>query len=259
MEYNITEKQMKVGEILAMAWEMLKEHNQTLLGVFLIFSLPLSILAAFFVPAELSTYGQLTGQFSNSTYELISFLLFLLAMLSMTAAVISTQHLLQGKKMTIAEAIRMSLSRWPWVILIALVYTLLVGILSIFLLIPGIIFGVYCSFAVTATAAGDSMNLTHSKKIVRGRWWTVFGYNIVFALAMIALYIPVGIIVAIIPTAFASEVANQVFSSMITAFYTVISAIFYFNFKATTKDTSSTAPLITPPQTPTAPEVVEQI
>jgi len=90
-----------------------------------------------------------------------------------------------------------------------IILSIILGIALLFLyllfIIPGIIFSIYWAFsyyALITDNVGVRKAMSHSKKVVEGYWWTVFGYNllqglIVGAISMILL-VPVYIVTIIL-------------------------------------------------------------
>ena len=75
------------------------------------------------------------------------------------------------------------------VIVASLILTLAIIALSFFFIIPGVIFAVFWAFTIYALVIED-VGLTqafhHSRKVVTGRWWMVFGYLLLQGLIVLA-------------------------------------------------------------------------
>ncbi|MFH0876222.1 MAG: hypothetical protein V1859_09870 [archaeon] len=62
--------------------------------------------------------------------------------------------------------------------------------LFLLLIVPGIIFAVFwifAPFALISDGKGVMESMAYSKKLVTGRWWTVFGYHLLFILIMVGI------------------------------------------------------------------------
>jgi len=85
----------------------------------------------------------------------------------------------------------------------AVSFLLVLALIPLFLLliIPGLIFAVYWTFVLYALITDNSGiggAFSHSKRVVSGRWWTVFGYLFLFGLIIVGLTIGVLVLVFIV-------------------------------------------------------------
>jgi len=121
--------------------------------------------------------------------------------------------------------------------------------LFILLIIPGVIFAVFWTFApyiLILENKGISESMSESKKLVTGRWWKVFGYNFLFFLIMFGIGIGMGLVLSIpslilklVPVV--GPVLTQILSDSITMFTLPLGIIFYELFYQKLKATAVTS------------------
>jgi len=109
---------------------------------------------------------------------------------------------LEGRRATLAGALAQAGRRW-----LAAVGTgwlegviLIVGFLL--LIVPGVLFAGYYTFStiiVALTGRSGMEALNHSKTLVTGRWWRVFGYSLALILPILGVGIVVGMASALWP------------------------------------------------------------
>lgn len=111
----------------------------------------------------------------------------------------------------------------------------------ILFIIPGVIFSLWYTFApfVAILEKKHGMEaLRESKKLVQGRWWTVFGYFFVLGLLFFVVSFAIQMI-ASIPAMIVDTTATQAFASVVTSLTNFIlspimfiaTILFYHNLK----------------------------
>lgn len=107
--------------------------------------------------------------------------------------------------------------------------------LIILLIIPGIIFSVFWSFSayfLILENKGITESMKESKQLVKGRWWKVFGYSLLFGLIVFGLAFGAGLVISILSIflnmiPYAGPVIAQVLSDSISMFFIPLGVIFY--------------------------------
>jgi hypothetical protein len=82
-----------------------------------------------------------------------------------------------GQPVGVRGALRFGLSRWGAVFSASFINGIIVGLLSLLLVIPGLIYEVYYTFGIWAAAlrgVGGKKALNYSKDLINGQWWRVF-------------------------------------------------------------------------------------
>lgn len=139
---------------------------------------------------------------------------FLWAQIAMVKAV---QNVVNGQITPVGELLRQSWSGKVWqLLLLQLLTSLIVGFGILLLIIPGIIFGVWFAFAMYVLILenrGVTEALGRSKELVRGHFWTVLGYNLLFGIIMMII---AGFLQMVVP--FVGSLIVMVFSSFYSFF-----------------------------------------
>ncbi|MFL5959238.1 MAG: hypothetical protein ACJ75G_03085 [Gaiellaceae bacterium] len=116
-----------------------------------------------------------------------------------------------GEEMSWRSSLRFALRRLPALVVLSILSGILVGLGTIFCVIPGIYLYVAFSVAVPVLlveGAGPSRALGRSRELVRGRWWGTFGVALVgYLLVSIVSLALTGLVVGV---AFADPARNTV-------------------------------------------------
>lgn len=138
-----------------------------------------------------------------------------------------------GKKSGISEWMTFAKSNFFRLLGYSIVYYFFIVLLFLLLVVPGIIFSVFWIFGVyfyldKKTGIFDS--LSHSKRIVKGRWWKIFGYLFMISLVTFMISFVLGIVVGFlyfVPVA--GFVFDGIFSSIASAFTLPFTILFFKN------------------------------
>jgi hypothetical protein len=112
-----------------------------------------------------------------------------------SAGFISTT--LKKSKFSFNELIDNGLSKYGKFFLFNIVLIIFLLLLSLLLIIPGIIFGIYWAFASYIFFDKKEKilsSLKQSRKIVKNRWWKTFGYLLLISIILVGLSILINII-----------------------------------------------------------------
>ena len=179
---DLTRKR-ELGELVEDTWRLFSAN----LGLFL----PIAIVII--VPVDLLVlgvgYSQLWERYDASPpadEQVMAFVLrFLVFQPLVTAGYIAAVMALgRGERPTPWWSIARGMERWAAVIAVILLTGLVVVLGLIFLILPGIYFGVALYFSTQAVVAEDRSPieaLGRSRELVRDQWWRVFGIGIVFS------------------------------------------------------------------------------
>ena len=131
--------------------------------------------------------------------------------------------------MTYKESIKGGLNYFWKYLGLSIVLIIFLFLLFLLLIIPGIIFLIYWLFAPYVLIAENKKimeSLKRSKEIVKGRWWHVFGYFLLFSIIL-------GIILFIltIPNFFLSSgILKLIINQVYTLISVPLSLLFFRNF-----------------------------
>ena len=115
------------------------------------------------------------------------------------------------ERITIAEVFRVMLKKLGVYIVWSLFYGLIVLVGSMFLLVPGIYFGVALTFGsciLVLKDGGLGKIMSESMAIVKGNWWRTLGYIIVLSLlvGVVAYVFQIPYMVVMFSSAFTGEI-----------------------------------------------------
>ena len=136
------------------------------------------------------------------------------------------------------EAIRGGMNYFWGYLGLNIVLVFLLFFLFLLLIIPGILFLVYWTFAfyiLIGENKGIWESMKESKKLVRGRWWKVFGYALLFFLILAAISLVLSIpsiIVGLVTSKgniFVSAL-SLITNWIISLLFTPLSVLFFKNF-----------------------------
>lgn len=167
------------GHLLDESFQAYKGHFMLFLKVsFLLYFIPSVVFGIVFLYMP----NVLTKALVESLRVIVSSLLSLL----LTFTVIKILLLKRTKKeLEVKEAIVEGSKHFGKGVLLSFVMGFALLGLFICLIVPGIIFSVYWTFAYYAfitDGKGVIESMNHSKKVVEGRWWKVLGYMLLITL-----------------------------------------------------------------------------
>jgi hypothetical protein len=105
-------------------------------------------------------------------------------------------------------------------------------------IIPGIIFAIFWAFAsyvYLIEKAGVFESIRGSKKLVKGRWWSVFWTFVLFGLCMMLVYFPIIIFGGVafiiglsqITIDYVAQIVGMLYALFLTPFSIAFSMVFY--------------------------------
>lgn len=245
MKAEIYQHQFSIGKILSMSWNLFKENFKSIFFITLIIYIPINFIL-FFVPIGEGVSG--LKQYMNVARLLES----LIGIISTMAIAYIIKNRIDGTLIDFKAGLQKAFSSWASAIITSLLLGIFVLGLSLLLIVPGIIYYVFWSFALfVVVLKGISGNkaLDYSKTIVEGRWWTVFGYSIAFGLLSAAVAFVAGFLTIFLPGNIVTTVLGDTLIDLVLSFFIVVSTIFFINFDATKKPASAQ----NVPEVPTAP------
>ena len=171
-----------VSDLFKGSWEQYKKHYESLVPIMLVAGIGLYLQTIFLFMAG----DGLTMNATLALLALVSSVVYIVGMIWGLSALLNKVHKLD-QPMTLKQAYTNAKPLiWP-LFLTGLLSAILTIIGLILIVIPGIIVGVYLSFALFIVvnenkSAVDALKA--SKAYVSGYWWAVFGRLIVIALVI---------------------------------------------------------------------------
>ena len=234
---RLSNKEFSIGEIFSNSWKLFTENFQLILITTLIVYIPINIILSFIpVGALMEQLGVAQG---FKTYlRIVQLLEVFIGVIATMAISFAIKSKLDRKSIDFKTALKKSLSRWPAAIGTSILLAIFLIGLILLLVIPGIIYYNYWTFMIYAViiyGKSGKKALDYSKSVVKGRWWKVFWYSLVFGtLSFIA-----GIILAIpswfLPNNFIVDTIFYTFIDVALSYFTVVGVVFFINFDETKK------------------------
>ncbi len=258
------QRQYSLEEILSITFNIIKKHWLKFLLIGVIVYLPLLILANFLdksyllniIPkvildqplsgssafAGMGGFGAF-GTFREMITSLIPMYYFAIGLLFFGFLVNFcfaeiVQKCAHGEEPTLKEALMASIKKYPVGLLTYIIAGISLFFLTFALIVPGIIFGVFWTFFMIVIILRNRWGidaLRYSFHVVRGRWWRVLGFTLVFALmAGLISMVPsqVGQLFLKNPYLFS---LFSLLSYIIQSFTMIASTVFFLNLESTSK------------------------
>jgi hypothetical protein len=253
MENQLPEqRQYSLEEVLSITFNIIKKHWLKFVLIGLIVYTPLMIIANLvdksylmnlFPKNILDTYpknfGNLYEMISiNTPIYYFSLALMLFGFIVNFAIAVIVQNCANGEEPKLKNSLTLALKKFPIGFLTTILAVIFMCFLSIPLFIPAIIFAVYWTFYLIAIMLRNRRGidaLRYSYYVVKGRWWRVLGYSIVFALiAGVATWIPSGIAQLFMKVPYMMSLSTLI-SSTIQSFTMIAGTVFFLNLESTSK------------------------
>ena len=232
MQHPIYNEKFSIGKILTTSWIVLIKNIKLILFVTILTSIPINYLLSF-LPDSDNIEGFI------SYIRILTILDGLVGVVSFMAIAFVIKNFFDGNEITIRESLRKSLSRWPSAIGTSIYAGIILTVLFLLLIVPGVIYSVYWAFGAIIVVLCDmsgSDALDYSKQIVKGQWWRVAGYLLVFLILNIAISVVITVITEfaglfmpdnLIVTIIKGNILDIFFS-----YYNVICVVFFINLSS---------------------------
>lgn len=222
--------------LLKEAWNVYTNNFAFFLTLVVVFTLPFELITVLTLP-ETSFFADFDAPISTGPLAVvgnISLILGMVASIILAAAVIvGTHRAMNGKSIDFKQILQESRPYWWPLFGTMIIFAALLILLTLALIIPAIVFGVYWTFVLPIVVLGNKRfyaALKESKRLVRGRWWQVFGNFFMIFLMMIPialiLFIPTAPLVQAVP--WLEAVITTLLNIAIT-FITVFSVVYYID------------------------------
>jgi len=226
---EIFKKQYEIGEILRDSWQKFVENFQIIMMISLLINLPVTL----FIHYGFTDKGFLF-------FLLIICTRILVLSIAFCAIALVTKAAFEGRQLSLDEALKLSLKKWPLLIATRIMLSVFLMGLTVLLIVPGIIFGVYWAFSIMAVIFENQRpyeSLQYSKRLVQGRWWDVCNYTVffVFISSLLAMLVnfSISLLSMLAYTSVLFDVLGDIILSIVMPFFVVVSTVFYLNFNAT--------------------------
>lgn len=202
---------MRFGEIFGKSWREYKQNFKVILIIFLLLSvIPTLVYYIVTIPFSLQFSKLASPKLSevllvifNLKYlipAIICWLVLIILGILMSASFVYNS-LYRKKEMSVKETLTGGKKYFWKYFLFSIVYGIFLTGLFLLFIIPGIIFMIFWIFAAYVLIGEDkgileSLKISH--EIVKGKWWKIFGFALLFGLITIAISIGFSIVGGII-------------------------------------------------------------
>ncbi len=234
MVHEIFRRELSIPEMLAHSWKLFKGNFKLVLFVTLLVYVPINIIIEFIPFDSLIQKDPIAG--IKLYLRAIQFLESFIGILATLAVAFAIKSRLSGRKVDFKASMKKAVSRWlPAIGTGILMRVFLLG-LFLLLIVPGVIYSIYWTFALYAVVLHDKTwkaALDYSKSVVKGRWWKVFGYSLVFVIISSLVVIVFAIPTWFLPDDFLLNILSTTLIDVVASFFIVLGAVFFINFDST--------------------------
>ena len=228
------------GALLEDTWSIYKSRFWTFVGILLVPTLVVILLIVALTFAFLNLKSFELALWETIFFAFLGVLLLLIALLAQIWGQLSLIYAVKDreKKIGIIEAYKRA---WPK-ILSYLWISILVGLITlvgfILLIVPGIVFAIWFSFAAFILVVEGTKGMSallKSKEYVKGRWWPVLGrilfISIIVGIVSSLIGLIAGQIFKLIGITWLENVGSSIVSIFIVPFSIIYSFLIYKNLK----------------------------
>jgi len=124
--------------------------------------------------------------------------------LFMAAAIVSIRGAYDGRKVSVGDALRGGVSRFPAMFGVSIIFGLALLAGLVLLIVPGIYISIVFAFGFYAAAADNKSaieSLKYSQKLVKGHWWMTAGVLTIITIIGMVFYFAAGFIAGLLAVA----------------------------------------------------------
>jgi hypothetical protein len=200
MNKKLWQRQMSLGEILSEGFRLIRINIIPILLLVICLQVPLNFFRTIlFSVITVEKYGETTV---TAIATGISWIDISISLIVLTGIAYVVENSLQGRSTSLGTILKFSFSRFGDVFQTSLFLFIITLGLTLLLIVPGIIWSTYYSFAVIIAALREmktKLALEYSKKLIQGQWWRVFGIYIAIGLASVIINLPILILSRKVP------------------------------------------------------------
>jgi hypothetical protein len=224
---------LDLADIISVGWNAYWNSFSKILIVSVLIYFPMNLLFNLLVPSR--------GFFEPANFNLLEFLVvvfdFLIGIVAIIAIIFILKAYLDKKPVSLNFAFDNALNNWIPALGTIILMSVLLFLLFLLLIVPGVIFAVFWAFAlfvVLFKGKNGLKALKYSKSVVKGRWWRVFAYQIIFSIIVLAILFPIGILFGSLIFYFGeSVILNIILDTLLDIFSSLMIAfnlVFFLNF-----------------------------
>jgi hypothetical protein len=241
MNAEITGAKLELDRLIAIGWDVYRRNFRSILPIVLIIAIPLDLIRSLIPASESAISAGAHGMGPFTTFSVVMEMLF--RNISFMALFMLIDSSVAGSSRSWNEAFRQALSRWGASVVTTFLAGLIVTGLTLLLVVPGIVWGVYYIFflmAVSVRGLSGKAALDFSKGLVKGQWWRVCGFHLVFLLFYIIFVSAIQPLMILLPNVLIVQVATKVIYDLFFAYSQTMAMIFFLNGEATIRGAERT-------------------
>lgn len=249
--------ELGVRQIFSLSWKICLQDWFKIIVLMALVTIPCHFILMKFDYGEDANFQQMARYFKvNQALETV------IGVLASLGIAFIAKRRLAGEEVTFTDSLMHALRRWPAGIWTGFLASFVIGLLTLAFVIPGIMWWVYYGMTATIVSLRDLSGpaaLAESKRLVRDRWWRVFGRLIALGAVPTLLAVITGIGMEFLPNDQVFNFASSLLISIPLGFYAVGNAVMFLNLEAITPLPVTPPPLPTPVQEmrPEAPKSTE--
>ena len=227
---DFAQSEMGVGALLAASWQAWRQDWLTITFLTLLVAVPINLLLTAVDPGDEAAAREQVRYFQR--IMAMDTLIGIFASLGI-AHVVSERR--QGRAASLGGALALAARRYVGGVGTGILAWAIIVLLLLALVVPGVIWLTYYSFAFCAVALRGLKGkraLDCSKSLVVGRWWAVLGRIVVLNCVVIVAAIPVIVAVEFAPASTTLTLGHDVFLDCLSAFAIVGTTILFLNLEA---------------------------
>ena len=234
MKAEITGAKLELDRLIAIGWDVYRRNFRSILPIVLIIGIPLDLIRSLIPASESALSASAHGMGPFTTFSVIMEMLF--RNISLMALFILIDSSVAGNPRSWSDAFRQSLSRWGASVVTTFLAAMIVAGLTLLLVVPGIVWAVYYIFilmAVSVRGLSGKAALDFSKGLVKGQWWRICGFHLVFLLFYVIVISAVQPLMILLPNVLIVQIATKVMYDLFFAYSQTMAMIFFLNVEAT--------------------------
>nr|WP_298689427.1 hypothetical protein [uncultured Dongia sp.] len=233
-----TDGQFRVSKVLSTSLSVLGHNAVPFILITIIVQLPTLLAQLFLDPNFATDPGTVVVPELGSTFAYLGLLMVISAVtngLTSAALIYGSFQDLRGQKVGLGECFARAIAVLPAVVIASLVLGILVGIGTVLLIVPGVIF--YVVFwlyapAIVAEKKGISEAFARSRELTKGKRWQIFAILLIIFIGLFIVDYVIGAVLGSALGAVAIATTVYVVNSAIGAYMAVAVAVTYYYLRA---------------------------
>jgi hypothetical protein len=220
-----------VIEILAEGWSLYFSNFAKIALILVCVYIPVNILLEV-IPLD-GLVASVGVSYASQVYQMIQRLLeFLIGNIATLALACLVERARHGETLSVGEALRHGLARWTSMVGTGVLSGLILLGLSLLLIVPGIIWGMYYTFWIYVVALrglGGKAALDYSKSLVQGQWWSIFGTALVLGILAFVISLIFGLVLYQLPADPIVNILSSLVVDVISGLFIVMFIVWFLN------------------------------